>query len=118
MYLERFGNYLSNSHSWIERGVRILKNYLHPLPKVTQPAPVECTQIDAVKLDLAARRLDQPQQATAKGRLATPRLTNQSESLTAVDLERDTVDRAHLLVVFIQIPDFDKRSGHPCLNLF
>jgi hypothetical protein len=118
MYLKRFSNYLSNSHSWIERGVWILKNYLHPLPNLAQPAPVECTQINAVKLDLAARRLDQPQQATATGRLATPGLTNQSQRLAAVDLQRDTVDRTHLLIVFTQIPDFDKCSGHPCLNLF
>ena len=49
----------------------------------------------ALELDAAFGRRNEPEQRAAERRLAAPRLTDESEDLTAVDVERDVVDGLH-----------------------
>ena len=58
--------------------------------------PPRAQQVDAVELDLAGGRLEQPQERAAERRLAAARLADEADRLAAEDVEVDAVDRLEL----------------------
>ena len=65
--------------------------------EVLEALALELQDVDAVECDRATRRLDKPHDRAASRRLARAGLADQTERLSSADLERDAVDRAHLL---------------------
>ena len=76
----------------VERRVRVLEDDLHPPPVGLQRGALERGDVRAVEDDRAGRRVDEPQQQPADGRLAAARLADEAERLAAPDLEAHAVD--------------------------
>src|SRR4029079_19413941 len=92
---QRFADDRAYGHAWIQRRVGILENDLHLAADRAQRLRVQAGDVLAVEPDLARSRLDQPQDATARGRLAATRFAYEPERLAGLDLEAHSVDGVH-----------------------
>ena len=83
-------------HARIERRVRVLEDDLHLAARTGASPRAPSAVIRAVDSDRARRRLDQPQDRLAGGRLAAAGLADEAERLACRDREADAVDRVDL----------------------
>src|SRR5581483_4783031 len=88
---------LPDRHARVERRVRILEDDLHLLAQLAQVVPARRRQLVAHEADGAAGRLQQLQDAVPGRRLAGAGLADEPERLALRDLERDAVDRLHMV---------------------
>src|SRR5690242_13726315 len=109
---ERLPDDRADSHAWIKRRIRILKDDLHVAPQCSELAVVELDHVASLEPDLSGRRFDQPQDAAAGRRLATTRFTDQAQCLASADLEADVIDRVHLVHSATQHTTFDREVFH------
>ena len=87
----------STVHPRVERADRVLEDDLHvPAHRLQVARRRDADDVDAVELDLARGRLEQPQQRAAEGRLAAAGLADEADRLAAADVEVDAVDRLQL----------------------
>ena len=80
----------------VERGEGVLEDDLHAPPIRLQRLALQGRDVRAVEDDPPGRGVDEPQQQSADGRLAAPRLAHQAEGLAAGDLEVHAIHGAHL----------------------
>ncbi|EAU65581.1 conserved hypothetical protein [Stigmatella aurantiaca DW4/3-1] len=92
---ERLANEVSNRQPGVQRGVGILEDELHAPAKGTQPSGLQACQLLPLEADGTGRWLDEPQQGTPQGALATAALPHQSERLTAHHIEAHAVHGLH-----------------------
>ena len=76
----------------VERRERVLEDDLHPAPVRLQGRALQPGDVRPVEQDLARRRVDEPEQQPADGRLAAARLADEAERLAPADLEAHAVD--------------------------
>ena len=89
---ERLADDVADGHARVERCVRVLEDDLHLAANVAQLPPRQVRDVTTVELDLARRRISQPDQRAREGRLATPGLADEPERLPGVDRQIDAVD--------------------------
>ena len=89
---DRLADDLATGHARVERGVRILEDDVHATAEGPQLAPREVRDVLAVEPDRPVRRLEQPVDAVADGRLAAARLADEAEHLARRKREGDAVD--------------------------
>src|SRR5262249_15549199 len=89
---KRVADDLADALARVQRRVRVLEDHLHLAPVRPQLAPRELRDVAAVEGDASARRLVQAHEQAAEGGLAATGLSDHSEGLAAIDLERDAVD--------------------------
>jgi hypothetical protein len=92
---ERLGDDVADRHPRVQRAERILENDLHLPPLATHGLRRQAGQVLAAMQHLARRRLDEPQQQAAGGRLAATGFADEREGLSGADRQRDAVDRPH-----------------------
>ena len=119
---ERFLDNLPRPHAWIERRVGILEDDLHVAPRLSHPPSGERQDILAAEPHRSRRGLDEPKDATSRGRFPASRLADQSERLALLDAEADVVDRGHRRAspeqasaadeMLHEMGDFKKRGRH------
>src|SRR5690606_8080391 len=120
MHPEGFADDVLYEEAGVEGSERILENDLHFLAKRPQVARFHGIHAAAVENDVAARRMVQPQDGAAEGRLAAAGLAHEPESFPFADGEGHIVYRAHMAddaadqslldrEIFFQIPDFHQR---------
>src|SRR5262249_14419343 len=80
-----------NLHAWIERGVRILEDDLHVAPGLAHTRSGEREDVFSAKVDLAGRRFDQTQDASAGRAFAASGFAHEAEHLTRLDIETEVV---------------------------
>ena len=97
--LQPLADDLAHPHARIERGIRVLKDDLHLPAHVAELALGERQDIFPLEVDLAGRRLDQPQDGPAQGGFPASRLSHQPESLPLFDCQADPVDGPDLPLV-------------------
>ncbi len=90
---DRLPHDLCAGHAWIERGVRVLEDDVHPAPVRSQAAARQVRDVGAVEPDRPVRRLVEPVDAVADRRLPAARLADEAEHLPWSDRERHAVDR-------------------------
>src|SRR5262249_44006908 len=95
---ERLRDLVPDRELRIQRVVRLLEDDLHVRAPLPQLALRERRDVSAVEQDLPARRLEQPEEAPAEGRLAAAALADQPERLARVEVERDVLAGVHGLV--------------------
>ncbi len=95
MDLQRFGQDLSRRHPGVQRGVRILKNHLHPAAHAPQGPAFEFGQLHAVQENPACSGTLQLQDGPPGAGLAATALSHQPQCLSFTNEERDAVDGAH-----------------------
>ena len=119
-----FSDDLPDLHPWIERGVRILEDELHPAPKLSELGVRQAHQLLAVEANGPRSRLDQPEDAAPQRALAAAALADEAESFSAGYFEADSVNRFHRSddasesaaaerKMRCQIFDLENGSGHP-----
>ena len=89
---QRLGHQVAHGHPRVERAVGVLKDDLQVPAKFPERASVRCAYVAAVKHDASGRGRYEPKHAASDGRLAASRLTDEAESLTLADAERNAVD--------------------------
>jgi hypothetical protein len=85
----------------VERGVRVLKNYLE-LTNLLLRAPPQRRQHVTVEGNAAMHGLEQPEQRARERRLAAARLANQPERLPGPDLDRHAGQRMDLVAALVK----------------
>ena len=88
-----FGNDRPNGHSRIQARVWVLKYDLHLAPQTTHFLRRQTYDLFPFKNDVAARRLDQPQQTATDRRLPAARFSDQSQRLAHAHREADPARR-------------------------
>jgi hypothetical protein len=84
----------SDRQARVQRAERILEDDLHAPPHAAHLGRTQGRDIDALETDLAAGRLDQPEQQAPGGRLAAAGFPDEPERLPARDRKVDAVDGA------------------------
>src|SRR4029077_6563025 len=84
-----------DGHARVERRERVLEDYLHLPPDATQLPAAEAGDVLAVEDDLAGGHRKQGGDQPGEGRLAAPRLADETQRLAPPDLQVDPVHRAH-----------------------
>ena len=92
---ERLGERLSDRHSRIERGERILENDLQRPPVLPHFVFRQRGQFDSVEPHLAERRFEKPQHEPPGGRLPAAGFADQGQRVAGREIEIDAVHRAH-----------------------
>src|SRR6266566_812073 len=92
---QRIGDALSDRHRWIQRGVRVLEDDLHPLSQGPELGLLHVGNVHAVETDRPGGRLEQAKDGPTRSRLAASALADESENLAPAERERDAVDRVH-----------------------
>jgi hypothetical protein len=92
---QRFFDYISYSHSRIERRVRVLKNDLHIATRPPHLCGRKRKKIAPVESYFSRCRFDEPQNAAARRRFAAARLSNKPEGFSAPDRKAYVIDRAN-----------------------
>ena len=87
---------VAHLHARVERADGVLEDDLHVPAHRLQLGAAETPHVDAVELDLAGGRLEQPQQRAAERRLAAAGLADEADRLAAEDVEVDAVHRLEL----------------------
>ena len=95
MDAERLADDIARRHARIERGERILEDDLHRAPMLAQIGLAEMGDIEAVELNAAAGRLDQPQDGARHRRFAAAGLPDHAQRFADPDREADAVDGMH-----------------------
>ena len=94
----------TDAHHRVKAARRVLEHCLKPTADRQQGARMKSGKIDAIEVDAAACRFDQPQDGTAKRGLARSRFPDNADDGTAIDAERHIIDGAKLL---------PRRKGRP-----
>ena len=84
-----FDDRIAHGAPRIERAVGILKNDLHPATQRPQGTRAELGDINAVELDCAGGRLDQPRDAPGDRRFARTRFTDDAQRFATADVQRN-----------------------------
>jgi hypothetical protein len=84
---QRLADDPAHGHPRIQAGIRVLEDHLHPPAGLAQRLATQPGDVDAVEHDLAGRRLVQPQDRPAGGRLAAARFAHQAQGLPAGQVE-------------------------------
>ena len=92
---QRLAHDIADAHARVERRVRILKDDLQMPPRLAQLARPEREHVLILEPHFAGARLDQPQHAPARRRLARAGFADEPERLARGDGKADVVDRAH-----------------------
>src|SRR4029079_16644016 len=84
--------------SWVERRNRVLEDHLQSRTGASQVFTREPRHFDAVELDRTRSRVRQLHDRPTGGRLAAPRLADETERLAWLHVEADTRHRVDLAV--------------------
>src|SRR5262249_39966131 len=80
--------------AWVEAGVRIFKDHLHPpLERRHRPPVLARADLDPIENDAASARRIKPDDATSGRRLAAARFAHQRKRLAPLNGEADPVER-------------------------
>ncbi len=96
MNLESFSNNLSNTHSRVNRGIRILKNDLHLAAERTELGLLHRGHFPPSEGHRARGRFHKPEDGAAVGGLSGSRFPNEAEHFAISYGEGDLVDRFNL----------------------
>ena len=100
----------------VEGRVGVLEDDLHLLPLHTELLLAHLHEVLALEIDLARRRLDQAQDAPARGALAAAGFAHDAERLALFDREGNVVHRVEhplgRLEIFFQVSDFYHSLAH------
>jgi hypothetical protein len=92
---ERLTDDVGYRHARVQAGIRILEDHLHLAAHLAEFLALQVHQVHAFEFHRAGGRAVQLQDRPTGGGLATARLANQAQGLTALDIEADTIHRAH-----------------------
>src|SRR5262249_17674479 len=82
----------THRHAWIKRGEWVLKDYLHIATECSERSSIERGHVLAFEPYLTRGRLDQPQDASSRRRLATAGFADEAERLAGINIEAHMVD--------------------------
>jgi hypothetical protein len=84
---------LPGGHTGVERRKGILEDDLGTAPQMAERFPVHGEHILSVEANFSGSRFDEAQDGPSRRRLSTPRFAHESEGLTPVQIERDSIHR-------------------------
>ena len=84
-------NDFADSHTGVERSIRILEDKLHLATHVLDLMLAHLGNVFALEEHFAGRRLGEAHDGTARGGLTTTGLADQTKGLARIDLERNVV---------------------------
>ena len=93
--LHRFGHQLSHRHTGVERGVRILKNCLHPLTQRLELSFAGVGDCLSGKVDLARGNIEKAQYGAPEGGFSAAGLPHQAKRLAGLDIKAHAINRLH-----------------------
>src|SRR5664280_461818 len=82
----------------VEGAVGVLEDHLDLPAQRAHPSPRQAADVFSIKGDRAAGEVVEPCDAPGEGGLAAAGLADQAERFAWVDLQRDVVDRVHVLM--------------------
>jgi hypothetical protein len=94
VHQEKLGKHLTDRHSGVEGGVRVLKDHLDATPIVSGPF---LPQRAALEAHLARCRAVEADNAPAESRLAAARLAHQTQGFTGEHIKVDPINGAEHL---------------------
>ena len=94
--LQRLADDAADGHAGVQRGVRVLEDYLHVAPHGEHPLSVVAEDVLALEEYLALGGLQQPQHEPRQRALAATRLPNEAKGLAAPDGQVHAVDGLHV----------------------
>ena len=97
---QALGDAVADRGAWVERRVRVLEDDLHPPPVGLERRPADARDVAAVEADRAGRRVDQPQQHAADGRLAAARTRRRARASRRARIVKSTPSTAWTTAVW------------------
>jgi hypothetical protein len=116
VYCEWLAHDAPDRHSGIQRSKRVLENDLHVAALPPELLLAKRHQIDSVEANFAGIGLQKAQYRAAGCRLPATGFPNQSESLSAIDLETDIVHGFHVRRDFRKNPFMNREVLFQMLN--
>jgi hypothetical protein len=92
MLLKWFTNYVSDPHSRIERGVRILEDHLKVAPHATQLLPLNLGEILPIEKHMTGRWAIELKHGSSQGALPTSRFTDKTERFSTSNGQAHVID--------------------------
>ena len=93
--LHRLGHQLSHGHTGVKRGVRILKNRLHPLTQRLELFFAGMGNRLSGKVDLARGDIEKAQDGATEGGFPAAGLAHQAKRLAGLDIKAHAINRLH-----------------------
>ena len=115
--LQALADAVADRRAWVEAGVRVLEDDLHPPPVRLQRGALDLGDVLAIEQDGARRRVDEAQEQPSDRGLAAARLADEAERFAATDLEADAVHGLDEADLPLEDPAVDREVLHEVLDL-
>ena len=115
--LHSLGHHVADAHPRVEGAQGILKHDLDRPAVRAECGLREREEVYALEEDASGRRLDEPENGPADGRLPAARLADQGQRPAARDGEVHAVDRAHMADRALEDSCTDREPGAKAFHL-